>query len=73
MLRPAHAGAAVTPSDSAEVNFRALYVGIQGHVTVDLIGGGTNLTFMEAQGILPISVSKVYLTGTTATNIIGLK
>jgi hypothetical protein len=72
MLRPAHAAAAVTPDDNTTVDFRALYIGVAGTVVVDVRGGGTSISFANAQGILPISVSKVYSTGTTATGIIGL-
>jgi len=73
LLRPGHAGAPVTPSDSATIYFRALYIGTAGSVTVDMAGGGTSILFANAQGILPISVTKVYATGTTATGIVGLR
>jgi len=63
----------VTPSDSAEKFYRALYVGTQGDVTVDVLDGGTNLTFKSVEGVFPISVTRVYSTGTTATDIMGLR
>ena len=39
---------------------------------VDTIDGST-LTFVSASGFIPGMVKKIYVTGTTATNIIALK
>ncbi len=63
---------AVTPSDAttfAEASI--IYVGVTGDVTVEPVGSGTNITFtgVPAGSILPVRVSMVYSTGTTATNI----
>lgn len=66
---------AVTPNDSTTFdNEGMLYVGTGGDVTVDLIGSGTNLTFSNVpDGVfLPITVSRVYSTGTTASDIVLL-
>ena len=67
-------GAAVTPSDSTELaGVRALYVGVAGNVAV-VMAGGASLTFVGAAAgsILPLRVTKVMSTNTTATNIIAL-
>jgi hypothetical protein len=73
-VAPARGGAAVTKSDSTVVNFRALYVGGTGDVAVTA-EDGNDVTFesVPAGSILPISVTKVLSTGTTATKIVGLK
>jgi len=51
----------------------AFYIGGTGDVKVDFVGGGT-VTFenMIVGNIYPFEITKVYQTGTTATNIIGL-
>lgn len=67
-------GAAITPNDSTTINTtRGLYVGVTGDVKVDLAGGDT-VTFVGlAAGIIhPISATRVYSTGTTATSVVGL-
>jgi hypothetical protein len=73
---PASVAVAIIPSDStvlADPKPRALYIGVTGDVTVDMNGTGTNILFKAVPvGILPIKVSRVYSTGTTATNIVGL-
>lgn len=71
---PASNAAAVTPNDSADLTIatRALWVGVAGDVTVDLIGGQTAVTFKNVQGLLPVRVTRVDDTGTTATDIVAL-
>lgn len=62
----------ITPSDASNlVNFsRALWVGGGGNVRVTMIGGQTVTFANVAQGtLLPIRVSRVWATGTTATLI----
>lgn len=69
---------AVTPSDTA--NFAStlgLYVGVAGNIKVDMAGVGPGVdpvVFLGATAgsILPVRVTRVYLTGTTATNILAL-
>lgn len=70
---PASHAAAVTPSDSTDLAAlaRALYVGVLGDVRVTLAGGET-VTFVGAQGILPVRAARVLATSTTATNILAL-
>jgi hypothetical protein len=83
---PATFAAPVTPSDSADLAFvtRSLYVGGAGNVTVVMydqgsaaaVGGGNEkavtLTGLTAGQFLPLRVSKVLATGTTATLLVAL-
>jgi hypothetical protein len=65
---------AVTPSNTATLTASALYVGAAGNVAVDMLNGGTNVLFVAVPiGILPITVSRIYAAGTTATNILALR
>ena len=76
---PATQAAAVSPSDSTELNARALYVGGAGNVVVQMMGipnispGTVSVTFagVPAGTLLPISVRRV-MAATTATNIVAL-
>lgn len=63
---------AVTPSDSTVVSFFGFYVGITGDVAV-VTAKGTTVTFtaVPAGQIIPVAVSKINLTNTTATDIVG--
>lgn len=66
---------AVTPSDSADINAtRALYIGAAGDVAVVMADDASEVTFVgvTAGAILPVRVSRVKATGTTATSIVGL-
>jgi hypothetical protein len=72
-LGPASDAAVVAPSDTTAVSFRSLYIGGAGDVTVVTSAGVTvDFVAVPAGSILPVSVIKVKLTGTTATNIVGL-
>lgn len=65
----------ITKSDSTVFTpaYRALYVTTAGDVKVDT-AAGTAITFtLPANFLLPLAVTKVYSTGTTATGIIGLR
>lgn len=65
---------AVTPSDTNDlsVTTRSLYVGGTGNVRVVAKDGGTvTYSNVPAGSRLPVRVSRVLATGTTATNIIG--
>jgi len=64
----------VTPADSdMGTPARALYVGVGGDVRVTTTGGN-DVTFTAVPGgsLLPVSVKRVWATGTTATNVIGV-
>ncbi len=70
---PAEKAAAVTASDATVVNFRSLYVGTGGNLAVTMAGGGDVIFPAVPSGaVMPIRVSKVLATNTTASNIVGL-
>ena len=75
LTSPADNAAAVTPSDSTDLAYtsRALYIGGAGNLVVTMAGGG-DVTFsaVPAGSILPIRVSRVKATSTTATSIVNL-
>lgn len=63
----------ITPSDSATQNARALWIGTSGDVAVQTRGRSTSVVFQNVPvGILPVQVTKVLSTGTTASDILGL-
>ena len=72
---PAAHAFAVTPNDATDLSetTRALYVGTSGSVAVVMISGAT-VTFAAVQSgtTLPVRVSRVLATGTTASTIVGL-
>ncbi|MEP2473678.1 MULTISPECIES: hypothetical protein [Rhodobacterales] len=76
LTAPASDGVAVTPSDQDDLDFatRALYVGGTGDLAVQLISGN-NITLRGLQGgnLYPLRVARVLATGTTATDIVGLR
>lgn len=65
--------AAVTPSDTAEIQGLALYVGGAGNVALITEGGDTvTFTAPPVGSIIPIRFTKVLATGTTATLLLRL-
>ena len=58
-----------------DLYYRALYIGGAGDIKVDVRDGGTGIVFKNTQAgsILVVEVSKVYTSGTTATDLIGLR
>lgn len=68
--------AAVTPSNTVDLVFfsRALYVGVTGDVSVIMAGDGATVVFpaVPAGTVLPIRVSRVRATGTTASSIVAV-
>lgn len=67
---------AITPSDSTDLTqvSRAIYVGGAGNLVVTPAAGGSNVTFIAvpAGTVLPIRVSRVLSTSTTATSLINI-
>lgn len=64
----------VTPSDSADNFWSALFVGSAGTLTVVTAGGTTvTLTITTIGTLIPLQVNQVKATGTTCTDIVGLK
>lgn len=72
---PASTVIAITPNNDTVLqnDLRALYVGGAGNLSV-VTAGGQTVTFngVPAGYILPISVTRVRATDTTATNILAL-
>jgi hypothetical protein len=73
---PAYNAEAVTPSDSVNLakTSRGVYVGVAGDISVEMAGTGTAIVFtgVLAGSILPIRITRVNSTGTTATNMTSL-
>lgn len=72
----AQSAVAVTTHDTNDLTEGAaalgLYIGVSGDVKVDMAGTGT-VTFKAAPvGFLPVNATRVYATGTTATDILAL-
>lgn len=71
-------GAAVTPSDSADLSTmaRSLYVGTTGDLKLKLVDGSiVSFVAIPAGTVLPIAVLRVYATGqpgSIATNVVAL-
>lgn len=66
-------GAAVTPSDVTTFANSTLYVGGVGDVAVKTAGGDTvTLVAVPAGSFVPVLVTQVLSTGTTATSIVRL-
>ena len=72
---PAQSAEAVTPNDDTPVLYRSLWIGGAGNVSVILVQDSTPVTFtsVAAGTLLPVAVKCVRSTGTTATDILGLK
>lgn len=71
---PASDAFAVTPNDSTDLSFiaRSLFVGGAGDISVVTLEGTTVSFTVPAGFILPLEVSRVRSTGTTATGIVAL-
>jgi hypothetical protein len=73
---PARSLRAITPSDSAELDFipKALWIGGAGSITVQMLEDASTvqLTGCQPGQIIPIRVKKVMATGTTATGIVAM-
>jgi hypothetical protein len=75
-INPARNAAEVTPSDAdALANVpKGLYIGGGGDIACRLVDDAADVTFasIPAGTVLPIRVSHVRATGTSATNIVAL-
>lgn len=74
LLAPASHAAAVTPSDTTDLSFatKRIWVGGTGAVKVNTVGGETvTYTGVPAGAYLNVRATRVYATGTTATNIVA--
>jgi len=71
---PSPDGFSVTPSDTVDLTrtARALYIGVTGDVKINTPEGNA-LTFKNVPvGIFPVQASRVFSTGTDASEIIAL-
>ena len=68
--------AAVTPDNSTDLTTpaRALWVGSVGDVKVNMCSSGQPVTFTNVPSgtLLPVAVTRVFATGTSASNIVAL-
>jgi hypothetical protein len=62
----------VTPSDTVEQNFAALFIGVAGHVSIVTRSNRTVQFTNVPIGILRVSGKRVMATGTAATGIVAL-
>ncbi len=65
-----------TSDVTLDTHSRAVYIGDDGNLTVDMLGhngaaGATNVLFkgVKAGSILPIAITKIYDTGTTVSGV----
>ena len=75
LTTPAIRPESVVPSDAVQLAYatRALYVGQSGNVRVRMASGDVvTLANMQGGNLYPIRVSQVFLTGTTASDLVGL-
>jgi hypothetical protein len=74
--QPATKAFAITESDDNDVEevTRAVYVGGAGDIAVVMAEGGAPVVFgaVPAGTLLPIRISRLMSTDTTATNVVGL-
>ncbi len=74
-ILPITGAVAVTPADGSDLTdvTRALWIGGAGNVAVVTLDGSTvTIKGVQAGTLLPIRVSRVKSTGTTATDILAL-
>lgn len=71
---PYENGAAITPADDADLAnaTRAIYVGGTGHLKVTMVGGDTVTLNSVPVGVIALRATRVFSTGTGATNLVGL-
>lgn len=72
---PPDEAASIAPSDTADlaVATRALYVGTGGDVRLRMLGGGEiTLANVASGSLIPIRATRVFATGTSATQLVGL-
>ncbi|MEM7777766.1 MAG: hypothetical protein AAF732_19420 [Pseudomonadota bacterium] len=73
---PVSSGEAIVPDDIAELTHftRVLYVGNEGNIRVKLTSGDeVTLRSVQAGAMYPVRVRQVFATGTTASNIVGMR
>ena len=71
---PAVRLAQLTPNDAADLTLttRAIAVGSEGYVQVTTVMGDTGRVFVVPGAPFPVRATRIWATGTTATDIVGL-
>lgn len=64
--------AQITPSDTVNQSYRGIFIGGAGTVTVTTAGGNTVQFTCPAGIVLPVEVTRVWASATTATLMVGL-
>jgi len=75
MSTTASHGTPITPSDTADLEYttRAVWVGAAGSLRVTTYGGDDiTLKAVPAGTLMPVGASKVWATGTSAADLVGL-
>jgi hypothetical protein len=75
LTSPPEHGAGLVPDDAADLAHvtRAVFVGGTGDLAVTLLGGDTvTLRGVPGGTLVPLRVSRLLASGTTATDIVGL-
>lgn len=75
MRDPIEAGFSITPNDTTNLvkETRAIYVGGAGNLKVETVAGSILVfTSVSAGTVYPLRIRKVFSTGTTASNLLGL-
>lgn len=49
---------------------RALLISTAGNLKVDMAGSGTGITLPVPVGLIPVRISKIYQTGSTAAGVV---
>ena len=72
--QPAKYSATVTPSNVTNLDAptTCLFIGVSGDVSVEMVGGMTQVYPNVPVGILPIQCTRVNFTGTTASGIVAM-
>ena len=75
VINAIHGGTGGTGDQALGATYQSLYVGVGGNVVVTLATSGSDFTFVNvASGqLLPVQITHVKATNTTATNMIALK
>lgn len=70
--KPAISWSAITPNDSVDVTFRAIWINSGGDINLrDSLGNEEIFTVVDST-LLPVQPKRVMATGTTAIGIIGI-
>lgn len=72
---PGRNATTVTPSDTVDLvqPSRAIWVGVGGDISVEMVDGGTQVFVgVVAGSLLPLQVTRVNLTSTTATDMVSV-